>query len=264
MGLKTILLTGASGRIGRVLRQSLRDEYRLILFNRSPIQDLASNEIFIRGDIANEQEIEKAAEKADVIVDMAAVADVANFRDKLLRTNILGTYNIFEAARKNSVSRLIYASTHHTVGYYPAGQKINEKAMYFPDSMYGVTKCFAEATGRFYSQKAGLSVVCLRIGFFGERPLNERHLAVWISRRDMIHLTRCAIEAADIKFEIVYGVSNNTRNWWDISNARKVLGYQPQDDAEEFAAQLLKHPAEQWLTRVKYHGGEKTGLPFMP
>ena len=264
MNQKTILLTGASGRIGRVLRKHLRNEYRLILFNRSLIRDLSSNEILIRGDITDNQAIENAAKDADIIVDMAAVSDVASFRDKLWHTNILGTYNIFEAARKANVSRLIYASTHHTVGFYPAGQKIDESAEYRPDSMYGVTKCFAEATGQFYSQKAGLRVVCLRIGYFGEKPLDERHLAIWISHRDMAQLTRCAIEAPDIEFEIVYGVSNNTRKWWDINNARKILGYQPEDDAEIYAENLLKNPPEQWLARVKYQGGEKADLPFMP
>ncbi len=262
--MKTILLTGASGRIGRCLRHALRDDYRLVLFNRSAVNDLGPHEMLIRGDTADAAAVEEAARGADVIVDLAGVSDVAPFREKLLPTNILGTYNVFEAARVAGVPRVIYASTHHVVGFYPASDHFDEFAPYRPSSMYGVTKCFAEATGRLYADKAGLQVICLRIGFFRDRPLEERHLAVWISPADMGRLVRCAIEAPDIRFEIVYGVSNNTRRWWDLSRARAVLGYQPQDDAEAYAAELLQGPSEAWAERVVRVGGAKCDLPFMP
>jgi uronate dehydrogenase len=262
--MKTILLTGASGRIGRCLRYALRDDYRLVLFNRSTIDDLGSTEMLIRGDTTDAAAVEAAARGADVIVDMAGVSDVAPFREKLLPTNILGTYNVFEAARLAGVPRVVYASTHHVVGYYPADQRLDETVPYRPSSMYGVTKCFAEATGRLYADKAGLQVICLRIGFFRDRPLEERHLAVWISPGDMARLVRCAIEALDIHYEIVYGISNNTRRWWDLTRAREVLGYEPQDDAEAYAAELLRGPSETWAERVRRIGGTKSDLPFMP
>lgn len=262
--MKTILLTGASGKIGQILRRLLRDEYRLILFNRSVITDLTTNETLIRGDTADAVAIERAARGADAIVDMAGVSDVQSFREKLLPVNILGTYNVFEAARVCGVPRVVYASTHHVVGFYPAGQMVDETAPIRPDSMYAVTKCFAEAMGRLYSEKAGLKVICLRIGFFGERPLEERHLAVWISPGDMAQLIRCALEVSNVRYEIVYGVSNNTRRWWDLTRARKVLGYAPRDDAEAYADELLKDPPSAWMARVRWHGGSKVEVPFMP
>ena len=262
--MKTILLTGGSGRIGRCLRYALRDDYRMVLFNRSKIEDLGATETLIRGDTTDAAAVEAAAHGADVIVDMAGVSDVAPFREKLLPTNILGTYNVFEAARVAGVPRVVYASTHHVVGYYPAGERLDETVPYRPSSMYGVTKCFAEATGRLYADKAGLEVICLRIGFFRDRPLEERHLAVWISHADMARLVRCAIEAPNIRYEVVYGVSNNTRRFWDLTRAREVLGYEPQDDAEAYAAELLQGPSETWSERVRCVGGSKCGLPFMP
>jgi uronate dehydrogenase len=262
--MKTILLTGGSGRIGRCLRYALRDDYRMVLFNRSKIEDLGATETLIRGDTTDAAAVEAAAHGADVIVDMAGVSDVAPFREKLLPTNILGTYNVFEAARVAGVPRVVYASTHHVVGYYPAGERLDETVPYRPSSMYGVTKCFAEATGRLYADKAGLEVICLRIGFFRDRPLEERHLAVWISHADMARLVRCAIEAPNIRYEVVYGVSNNTRRFWDLTRAREVLGYEPQDDAEAYAAELLQGPSETWSERVRRVGGSKCGLPFMP
>ncbi len=262
--MKRILLTGASGKIGRSLRYALRDDYQLTLFNRSSIPDLGPTETLIRGNTADAAAIEAAARGANAIVDMAGVSDVKPFRDTLLPTNILGTYNVFEAARVAGVPRVVYASTHHVVGCYPAGQQIDETVALRPDSMYGVTKCFAEATGRFYVEKAALQVVCLRIGYFGERPLDERHLAVWISPGDMARLVRSSVEAPGVQFEIVYGVSNNTRRWWDLSRAHKMLGYAPQDNAEAYAAELLKEPKDRWLERVKWQGGNKIQLPFMP
>lgn len=262
--MKTILLAGASGRIGRCLRFALRDDYRMVLFNRSMIDDLGPTETLIRGDTTDAGAVEAAARGANVVVDMAGVSDVAPFREKLLPTNILGTYNVFEAARLAGVPRVVYASTHHTVGYYPAGERLDENAPYRPSSMYGVTKCFAEATGRLYADKAGLQVVCLRIGFFQNRPLEERHLAVWISPGDMARLVRCAVEAPGIHYEVVYGISNNTRRWWDLDRAREVLGYSPQDDAEAYAGELLRGPSEQWLERIKWTGGSKCDLPFIP
>ena len=262
--MKTILLTGASGRIGRCLRYALRDDYRLVLFNRSLVEDLGPNENLVRGDTADAAAVEAAARGADVIVDMAGVSDVAPFREKLLPTNILGTYNVFEAARLAGVPRVVYASTHHVVGYYSADQCLDEAAPYRPSSMYGVTKCFAEATGRLYADKAGLQVVCLRIGFFRDRPLEERHLAVWISPGDMARLVRCAIEAPAIHYEVVYGISNNRRRFWDLGRAREVLGYEPQDDAEAYAAELLQGSSADFSGRIRRIGGVKCELPFMP
>ncbi len=262
--MKTILLTGASGRIGQCLRRGMRDDYRLILFNRSAIADLGPNETLIRGDTTDAERVEQAARGADAIVDMAGVSDVQSFREKLLPANILGTYNVFEAARVAGVPRVVYASTHHVVGFYSAGEIIDERIPIRPDSMYAVTKCFAEAMGRLYAEKAGLSVVCIRIGFFQDRPLEERHLAVWISPADMTHLVRCAVEATGLRYEVVYGVSNNRRRWWDLSRARKVLEYDPKDDAEVYAKELLKDPPSGWLERVRWQGGSKADLPFMP
>jgi uronate dehydrogenase len=262
--MKRILLTGASGKIGRSLRFALRDEYHLTLFNRSSISDLGPTETLVQGDTVDAGAVERAARGADAIVDMAGVSDVASFRQRLLPVNVLGTYNVFEAARIEGVPRVVYASTHHVIGYYPAGQHLDERAEVRPDSMYAVTKCFAEAMGRLYAEKAGLEVVCLRIGYFNERPLDERHLAVWISPADMARLVRAAVEASPVRFEIVYGVSQNTRNWWDLSRARAVLGYEPQDDAEAFALEILREPAEGWLDRVRWQGGNKVELPFVP
>lgn len=262
--MKTILLTGASGRIGRCVRLALRDDYRLTLFNRSPIDGLGPSETLLQGDTTDAAAVERAARGADCIVDLAAVSDVQSFRERLLPANILGTYNTFEAARVAGVPRIVYASTHHVVGYYPVDQPVDEQVPVRPDSMYAVTKCFAEAMGRLYADKAGLQVVCLRLGLFHDRPFEERHLSVWISPGDMARLVRAAIEAPGIRFEVVYGISRNTRRWWSLDRAGAVLGYFPQDDAETYAAELRQGPDADYPARVRYQGGGKLDLPFMP
>jgi uronate dehydrogenase len=260
----TLLLTGGTGRVARWLRPALRGEYRLVLFNRSAVPDLAANETLIRGDLADAAAVERAAHGVDAIVHMGAVTSMLSSWEALLPANILGTYHVFEAARRAGVPRVVYASSHHAVGYYRAGEAIAERVPLRPDSLYGVTKCFGEAMGRLYAERVGLQVVCLRIGAFRERPLEERHLAVWLSPGDMDRLVRCAVEAPAVRFEIVYGISNNTRRWWDLRHAEEVLGYVPRDDAEAYAADVLQEPAAGWLERMRWHGGEKVDLPFAP
>lgn len=262
--MKTLLLTGGTGRVARWLRPALRPDYRLVVFNRSAVPDLAANETLVRGDLADAAAVERAARGVDAIVHMGAVTSMLSSWEAIHPANILGTYHVFEAARRSGVPRLVYASSHHAVGYYPAGEVIDERVPVRPDSLYGVTKCFGEAMGRLYAEKAGLQVVCLRIGAFRERPLEERHLAVWLSPGDMDRLVRAAVEAPAVRFEIVYGISKNTRRWWDLRHAEEVLGYVPRDDAEAYAAGLLQEPAAGWLERVRWHGGEKAGAPFAP
>jgi len=149
----------------------MRDDYRLILFSRSAIADLGPYETLIRGDTTDANSVELAVRGADAIVDMARVTDLQSFREKLLPANILGAYNVFVAARAAGVPRVVYASTHHVVGYCPAGQIIDGTVPIRPDWVYAVTKCFAEAVGRLYAEKDGRSVACLLIGFFQDRPL---------------------------------------------------------------------------------------------
>jgi uronate dehydrogenase len=178
--MKTILLTGPSGCIGRCLRLALRNDYRLVLFKRSAVGDLGPNDTLIRGDNTDAEGVERATRGVDAIVDMAGVSDVRSFREKLLPVNILGIYNVFEAARTAGVPRVVCASTDHGITYYPAGQLIDQAAPVRPDNMYAVTNCFAEATGRLYAAKTGLKVICPHIGFFQDRPFEGRHLGVWI------------------------------------------------------------------------------------
>jgi len=158
--------------------------------------------------------------------------------DMILRTNIVGCYNTFEAARLNGVRRMLFATSNHATGFYRRDQKIDHRVYPKPDSRYGLSKVFGEQLGSLYADKYGMQVFCMRIGNVNPEPLDTRRLSIWISPRDFAQLVEIGIEHPDIRFEIVYGVSGNQRSWYDNSNAVR-LGYRPQDDAETYASAVM-------------------------
>jgi uronate dehydrogenase len=176
---------------------------------------------------------------------VAAVVHLGGFSvegpwEVILRANIVGTYNMFEAARRNGVRRLVFATSNHAVGFYRRDETIDHRVYPKPDSRYGVSKVFGEALGSLYADKYGMEVVCMRIGNLAPRPVDKRRLSIWLSPRDLAQLAGIAIDRPDIRFEIVYGVSGNKRSWYDNSNAER-LGYRPQDDSEPWAEEVLRN-----------------------
>ena len=158
--------------------------------------------------------------------------------ETVLQANIVGCYNLFEAARRQGVQRVVFATTNHVIGFYRRSQRIDHAVPPRPDSRYGVSKAFGEALGRYYADKHGLRVLSIRIGNVGDRPLDRRRLSIWISPRDLLQLVRIGLEHPDLHYEIVYGASDNDRTWWDNSNAYR-LGYKPLDESEPFAPEIL-------------------------
>jgi uronate dehydrogenase len=146
---------------------------------------------------------------------------------------------VFEAARRNGVKRIIFPTSNHATGFYRRDQIIDHRVYPKPDSRYGVSKVFGEALGSLYADKYGMQFMMMRIGNVNPAPLDKRRLSLWFSPRDLAQLVTIGIEHPDIKFEIVYGVSGNTRSWYDNSNAVR-LGYRPDDDSEPFAEEILR------------------------
>jgi uronate dehydrogenase len=162
--------------------------------------------------------------------------------EAILEANIIGTYNLFEAARRKGVERVVFASSNHAVGFYPRHARIGTDVSVRPDSRYGVSKAFGEALGSLYAHKHGLRVLCLRIGNVGDGPLDKRRLSIWIKPEDLAQLCRIGLEHPHIRYEIFYGASLNERSWWDNSRAYE-LGYRPTGRAEEHLAQALSAQA---------------------
>ncbi len=235
---KLVLITGAAGMIGRPLQGFLRERYRLrLMYHRTVLPAQPGDEVVI-ADVCDLAAVEQAVAGVDAIVHLAGDPRVDAPWESVRAVNIAGTYNVFEAARRQGVKKIVFASTNHVAGYYELeGLYAAPTYPIRPDGYYGVSKAFGEALARYYVDAFGLSIICLRIGSFQERPLNRRHLATWISPRDMAQLVWRSIET-DLPFGIFYGVSNNTRRYWDIASAQELLGYAPEDNAEDYAAQL--------------------------
>jgi uronate dehydrogenase len=261
--MKQILITGAAGQIGAALRQGLRGSYPLIrLADIAPLGASEAGEEVISADIRDPAAIEGAMAGIDCVVHLAGASTEAAW-DKVLPLNIEGCYNVFEAARRQGVRRVIFASSNHAVGFHRRERFIDNGVVPRPDSRYGVSKVFGEAVGRLYADKYGLSVACLRIGTFRnpDWPAEARQLLTWISHRDMVQLVRRCIDHPDYHFVTVYGVSNNLRSRWDNTNA-KFLGYRPQDDSEVFAAEILAAGAKENDIAAQFHGGFYCPMEF--
>lgn len=236
---KRVLLTGAAGHIGAVLADLLSDQYRLrLMYHRTVPAHEPGADIVIANVEALDQ-MEPSMAGIDAVIHMAGNPHMRASFDELLAANIRGTYVVYEAARRAGVRRVVFASTNHVTGHYERdGLPVGPEQPVRPDSYYGASKAYGEALGRYYSEALGLSVICLRIGSFLERPTNRRNLGTWLSHRDMAQLTCRAIETA-VPFGIYYGISRNTRRMWSIDNAVAELGYAPEDDAERYAAEIL-------------------------
>jgi uronate dehydrogenase len=236
-------MTGAAGGIGTRLRQMLPAIYPdLVLSDLTRPANLAPSERFVAADLADLAAVEHACEGVDGILHFGGFS-VEGPWETILQANIVGCYNLFEAARRKGVKRVVFASSNHAVGFYPRNQTIGIDEPVKPDSRYGVSKAFGEAIGALYAEKHGMRVLSLRIGNFGDRPIDRRRLAIWLHPDDLVQLCRIGLEHPDLHCEIMYGASDNARGWWDNSNARR-FGYVPKHRSEDFAAEALAAQAK--------------------
>ncbi len=235
---KRVLITGAGGHIGSSLSQSLNERYDLRLhFHRQP--DRAPEEDHVVADIAEYDQIAPAMEGIDAVVHLAGSPQVTSPWEAVHRTNIVGTYNVFESARLAGVRKIVFASTNHVMGMYDRDRQwpVYADQPVRPDSLYGVSKAFGESLGRHFADEYGISVVSLRIGWFLEHPHDEIARWMWLSPRDCAQVVWRSIEA-DIGYGVFYAISANSGRRWDITDTVNVLGYRPQDDAERFFADV--------------------------
>lgn len=235
--MKTLLITGATGDVGTHMRRELAGKYKLVLSDKRPLKSLAKGEKFIRADISKMADALKITRGVDAILHLGGYP-VEGPWEGILQANIIGCYNVFEAARRNGVKRILFPTSNHATGFYRRDQTIDHRVYPKPDGRYGVSKVFGEALGSLYADKYGMEIFNMRIGNVNENPIDKRRLAILFTPRDMAQLVQIGVEHPGIKFEIVYGVSGNKRSWYDNSNAVR-LGYRPQDDSEVFAAEVL-------------------------
>jgi len=256
-----VLITGAAGNIGRTLREGFRGRYPVLrLSDIAPMQPAGPGEELAPADLTDAAAVEAAMQGVDCVVHLGAIG-VEDAWERILPNNIVGTWNVFEAARRAGVRRVVYASSHHAVGFYRRARVIDASVLPRPDGPYGVAKVFGEAVGRLYADKHAISVACLRIGAFRERPADRRQMHVWLSKRDAVHLVGCCIDAPDYHFIVVYGVSANARNRYR-NVGLDFLGYRPHDDSEDFAAEILRAPDTEDPISRQFHGGPYPQMGF--
>ncbi|GAA1906749.1 NAD(P)-dependent oxidoreductase [Streptomyces durmitorensis] len=241
---RTVLLTGAAGGLGTLMRGLLPAYgYDLRLLDVRPIEGEPDA---ITADLADKKALREAVRGVDAVVHLAGISLEASF-DKILRANIEGTYNLYEAAREEGVGRVVFASSNHAVGFTPRpvgdDPLIAVDAPHRPDTFYGLSKSFGEDLAQFYWDKHGIETVSVRIGSCFLEPSSVRMLSVWMSPGDGARLFHAALTAPAVGHTVVYGSSANTRLWWDLSSAR-ALGYEPRDDSEQYADKLVAEQGE--------------------
>ena len=246
---RTVLLTGAAGGLGTLMRNLLPAfGYELRLLDVRPIE---GDPDAVTADLADKKAVREAVRGVDAIIHLAGISLEAPF-EKILAANIEGTYNLYEAAREEGVGRIVFASSNHAVGFTqrPQGDTPLDPSRLIPidtprrpDTFYGLSKSFGEDLAQLYWDKHGLETVSVRIGSCFPEPTSVRMLSIWMSPADGARLFHAALTAENVGHTVVYGSSANTRLWWDLSTAR-ALGYEPQDDSEEFAEKLIAEQGE--------------------
>jgi uronate dehydrogenase len=255
--MQKILITGAAGDVGTRLRKLLKGVYSLRVSDIRKPADLGADDEFVAADLGDYEQTKQITAGIDGIVHLGGYS-VEGPWETIHKSNIVGCYNLFEAAYRSGVKRIVFASSNHAVGFYLRDRKIGVDVTLRPDSRYGVSKAFGEAVGALYADKHGLRVTCIRIGNVNDKPLDKRRLSIWVKPEDLAQLIRIGLEHPDIRFEIFYGVSDNEAGWWDNSNARR-FGYRPQFRSEIFRDEAMAAQAKLPADPI---GGRFQGGPF--
>ena len=237
---RKVLVTGAAGRIGSYFAQHSCSKYelRLLVHDGDDAGKIESHGEVVHADLLDLEGMKAACAGIDTVVHLAANPEPSAAWEELLETNITGTYHAFVAAKHAGCRRVIFASSIHAISGYPEDVQVKTSDPVNPGDLYGVSKCFGEALGRYMAEKEGLSVVALRIGTFKSREEAARegairYLDAFVSRRDLNQLIWRCIDAEGLRFAIFHGISNNRFKRLDISDARETVGFQPMDDFAE-------------------------------
>lgn len=240
MGEQRVLITGAAGKVGQMVRARMVGRPLRLLDVAAPEPARAAEDVEIRtGSVTDAAVMRDACAGVGAVVHLGGVS-AENTWGSVLDVNIDGTRTVLEAARLAGVTRVLLASSNHAAGFRTRGEgdPLPADVPIRPDTYYGVSKAAMEALGSLYHDRYGMDVICLRIGTMDERPEDPRALATWLSPDDGTRLVEACLSAPSPGFRIVWGVSRNTRRWWSLAEGEE-LGYRPRDDAEAYAPEIL-------------------------
>jgi len=252
----TVLLTGAAGGVGTALRDRLKANCNVLrLSDRSDFGAARAGEEIVLADLSDMAQVQAMVQGCQAIVHLGGVSTESAF-EPILQSNIVGVYNLYEAARQHGVQRVVFASSNHVCGFYRQSETITPEQPARPDSLYGVSKAFGEDLSRMYFDRYGIETACIRIGSAFAEPRDRRMLASWISFDDLHRLITACLNTPVLGHSIVFGMSENAVRWWDNSSVRHI-GYVPQDSSDVFRDAVYARTPQPDLNDpcVQYQGG---------
>ncbi len=244
-----VLVTGAAGSIGSVVCNGLVDRGYDVLGLDRMVEPEGFTGGWFTADCADPDAVDAVFANAlrsgglEAVVHLASIPDEASLPD-ILESHVVTTGAVLDAMVAHGVPRIVYASSNHAVGRTGRTHLLGTDVRPRPDTFYGVGKVAAEALLSLYVDRYGIDAVATRIGTFAAQPESRRTLSTWLSHDDAVRMVDACLTAPDPGFTVIYGISANTRAWWDLDPGR-ALGYQPQDDAEQFAAAVEQTPASE-------------------
>jgi len=251
-----LLLTGAAGGLGRVLRPRLaRQCGTLRVSDVAELGSAAASEELGQARLEDNSAVLELLAGVDAVVHLGGVSVEGPF-EPILQANIVGVHNLYEAARRHRVRRIVFASSNHVTGFYRQDEVVSPREPMRPDGNYGISKAFGELLSRFYFDRYGIETVCLRIGSSFPEPKDRRMLATWLSYDDLERLVVASLTAPVVGHSVVYGMSDNATIWWDNTSAAH-LGYRAQDSSEPFraAAEARQPHLDPTDPAVRFQGG---------
>jgi uronate dehydrogenase len=233
LSFKRLLLTGAAGGLGQQLRPRLKrycDSLRLS--DVSPLGEAQSGEECVQAPLQDKDAVVRLLAGVDAVVHLGGVSTEQPW-EPILQANIIGAYNVYEAARLNGVRRIVFASSNHVMGFHRQDTVVDADSPVRPDGLYGLSKAFGEDLARMYFDRFGIESVIVRIGSSFPEPRDRRMLATWLSFDDLERLVMAALTAPVVGYSVIYGVSDNSTTWYDNSKARHI-GYRAKDSSDVF------------------------------
>lgn len=252
----TLLMTGAAGGLGQAMRERLKANCQVLrLSDVSPLGQAQANEEVVQADLADAAAVQGMVAGCQAIVHFGGVSTEQPWAP-ILQANIVGMYNLYEAARIHGVKRIVFASSNHVMGFYRQSEVVDALSPPRPDGLYGLSKAFGEDISRFYFDRYGIETACVRIGSSYPEPKDRRMLASWMSYDDLHRLITACLTTPVLGHSIIYGTSDNSVSWYDNSRAHHI-GYRPQDSSDVYREAVYARTPEPDLNdpAVQFQGG---------
>ena len=273
-----VALSGAEGQLGQFLRPRLLAQgVDLRSAGLHVLEPRGTGEDLTHGDLRDSENVDRLLRGVDVLIHMAGTS-VERPLPEIIDNNLVGLHAVYEGARRHRVRRVVFASSNHAIGMHevsarpglarpglarPGLERLGLECDFRPDGFYGLSKMWGEGLARLYWDKHGIESVCVRIGSAIERPTELRHLSTWFGLEDLLQFIDCCIRTPDVGFLTAWGVSNNTRSYWTPTGCAR-LGYAPKQNAEDFAAEILRQPNPLDPTGQRYQGGSFASSGYTP